>query len=478
MASLSNLRFSVRLNIILTALTILMVFVLTNKTYKVQTQRIRDDVDKYAMEQTQLICECLANSSVYNTSELSNYLSTKRFYKNGYAIITDKQGKIIAAPSSIDSSLESSLHSKISSLLGSDFAKNVISKKIDQSENLIYVHALDDTNWAVVTLLSKKEAYKEISKKQIIIIIVPLAIFIIFFSISFYFSKTITQPLNTTMKNAQLVSSGNLLHSEMKIGRDEIGELNDAMNKMILKLSEVVEGIKIGATQVHLASSEIATSSQMVADGASRQAATVEQLASTVEQIARQFHEAALISRKTGGIAQRTSTDLDKVASASAESLASIEQIAERIGVISEIAFQTNLLALNAAVEAARAGEHGRGFAVVAAEVRKLAERSKLAALEINEISQSTVGVTSEAGREMQELIPSLKRSTELIQEIVSSIIDLQSSIDQINSGVQQLNLVTQKNAAASEKMNSTAELLSEKSKTFSSLVDFFKTKN
>ncbi len=280
------------------------------------------------------------------------------------------------------------------------------------------------------------------------------------------------------MKNALLVSSGNLLHSDMKIGRDEIGELNDAMNKMILKLSEVVAEIKNGSTQVHLASSEIAASSQMVAAGASRQAVTVEQLASTVEQIARQFQEAALIARKTGGIAQRTSTDLDKVASASAESLASIEQIAERIGVISEIAFQTNLLALNAAVEAARAGEHGRGFAVVAAEVRKLAERSKLAALEINEISQTTVGVTSEAGREMQELIPSLKRSTELIQEIVSSIFDLQSSIDQINSGVQQLNLMTQKNAAASEQMNSTAELLSEKSKTFSSLVDFFKTKN
>jgi methyl-accepting chemotaxis protein len=134
-----------------------------------------------------------------------------------------------------------------------------------------------------------------------------------------------------------------------------------------------------------------------------------------------------------------------------------MKTIADRIGIIEEIARKTDLLALNAAVEAARAAEHGRGFAVVASEVRKLAERSATAAAEISELAHRGVGLAESAGGMLTRLLPDIRKTAELVQEVSAASREQSTGIEQSNKALQDLDRVTQQNAAAAEEMASTA---------------------
>jgi methyl-accepting chemotaxis protein len=155
--------------------------------------------------------------------------------------------------------------------------------------------------------------------------------------------------------------------------------------------------------------------------------------------------------------------------------VSAMKEIASRISIIEEIARQTNLLALNAAIEAARAGEHGRGFAVVASEVRKLAERSQVAAGEISKLSTISVDVAEKAGTMLARLVPDIQKTAELVQEISAASKEQTTGADQINSSIQQLNQVIQQNAGAGEEMSSTAEELSSQAEQLQSTISFFK---
>jgi methyl-accepting chemotaxis protein len=152
-----------------------------------------------------------------------------------------------------------------------------------------------------------------------------------------------------------------------------------------------------------------------------------------------------------------------------------MKQIAEKISIIEEIARQTNLLALNAAIEAARAGEHGKGFAVVASEVRKLAERSQAAAGEIGSLSASSVGIAEEAGQMLQKLVPDIRKTAELVQEISAASNEQNTGAQQVNKAIQQLDTVVQQNASAAEEMASTAEELSSQALKLQDTIAFFR---
>ena len=152
--------------------------------------------------------------------------------------------------------------------------------------------------------------------------------------------------------------------------------------------------------------------------------------------------------------------------------------IAQKINIVQEIARQTDLLALNAAVEAARAGEHGRGFAVVASEVRKLAERSQTAAAEIGTLSTGTMKVAREAGEMLDKLVPDIKKTADLVQEIGAACREQDIGADQMNQAIQQLDKVIQQNAAAAEKIASTSEELASQSEKLRSSIAFFHTRD
>jgi methyl-accepting chemotaxis protein len=181
-------------------------------------------------------------------------------------------------------------------------------------------------------------------------------------------------------------------------------------------------------------------------------------------------------AQQTEKIALKSAQDAQESGKAVSETVTAMKEIASRISIIKEIARQTNLLALNAAIEAARAGEHGRGFAVVASEVRKLAERSQVAAGEISQLSTISVEVAEKAGVMLARLVPDIQKTAELVQEISAASKEQTTGADQINSSIQQLNQVIQQNAGAAEEISSTAEELSSQAEQLQSAISFFKT--
>ena len=179
-------------------------------------------------------------------------------------------------------------------------------------------------------------------------------------------------------------------------------------------------------------------------------------------------------AKVTDGIASKSAKDAREGGNAVTQTVEAMKQIASRIGIIDDIAYQTNLLALNAAIEAARAGDHGKGFAVVAVEVRKLAERSQVAAQEIGTLAGNSVSMAERAGRLLEELVPSITRTADLVQEIASASREQSTGIDQINSAVTQVSKTTQTNAAASEELSATASSMSSRATQLQSMMNFF----
>ena len=172
--------------------------------------------------------------------------------------------------------------------------------------------------------------------------------------------------------------------------------------------------------------------------------------------------------------ASKTAVEATEGGGAVKNTVDAMKKIAQKIGIIDDIAYQTNLLALNAAIEAARAGEHGKGFAVVAAEVRKLAERSQVAAQEIGGLAGDSVGLAERAGHLLDEIVPSIRKTSDLVQEIASASQEQSSGVAQINNAMNQLNQTTQQNASASEELAATAEELGGQAEQLQQLMQFF----
>jgi methyl-accepting chemotaxis protein len=339
----------------------------------------------------------------------------------------------------------------------------------------------DDLLTALVErkVANAKEANEQItsiylsSRTQMIGLVIIAAV--LGFGIGMLVTRSITRPLNRAVSVADALAAGDLSVQVEVNSKDETGQLLNAMKNMAERLRSVMGDVRSAADSLSSASEEVSATSQSLSQAASEQAAGVEQTTASVEQMSASIAQNTESAKITDSIAGKAANDAVAGGRAVRDMVVAMKQIADKIGIIDDIAYQTNLLALNAAIEAARAGDHGKGFAVVAAEVRKLAERSQVAAQEIGGVAGSSVQLAEQAGRLLDDIVPNIQRTSDLVQEITAASQEQSTGAGQINIAMGQMNQITQQNASASEELAATSEEMNAQASQLLELIGFFR---
>jgi len=272
----------------------------------------------------------------------------------------------------------------------------------------------------------------------------------------------------------QEVAQGNLA-VQIDLKKGDKASLLASMKQMVDKLSSVTSEVSNGAMALAAASEEVSATAQSLSQAASQQAASVEETSASVEEMSASIGQNTDNARITDTMAAKAAGEAGQSGEAVRSTVAAMRDIAKRVMIIDDIAYQTNLLALNAAIEAARAGEHGKGFAVVAAEVRKLAERSQVAAQEIGDLAGGSVELAERAGTLLDAMVPAIQQTSHLVQEITAASVEQASGVGQINMAMGQISQTTQQNAAGAEELASTAEEMSGQAEELQQLIRFFR---
>ncbi|TEX49185.1 MAG: hypothetical protein CFR70_03935 [Rhodocyclaceae bacterium] len=284
----------------------------------------------------------------------------------------------------------------------------------------------------------------------------------------------VVSPIQDVQRVMGAMEQGDMTQTITKSYNGDFDTLKQAINNTIAKLSETVGQIITAADALSNASGQVSATAQSLSQSSSEQAASVEETTASLEQMTASVAQNTENAKVTDNMASKAAKEAGEGGEAVGKTVDAMKSIADKIGIIDDIAYQTNLLALNAAIEAARAGEHGKGFAVVAAEVRKLAERSQVAAQEIGELAGSSVKMAERAGHLLEEMVPSIQKTSDLVQEIASASQEQSSGVAQINNAMGQLNKATQQNASASEELAATAEELGGQAGQLQQLMEFF----
>ena len=339
--------------------------------------------------------------------------------------------------------------------------------------------SIQGLDWVILAEIDEEEAFRAVDSLRTAILITMVIAVAFILLIAILFVRSVMKQLGADPVEvrvlAEKIAEGDLtlvLGSEN--AKKRVG-VYAAMIAMQHKLIEVVQQIQGNSSQISSAAGQVSDTANSLSEAASEQAASVEQISASVEEMGASISQNSDNSQTTDSIASESAGAAREGGSAVKETVKAMSDIAEKITIIEDIAYQTNMLALNAAIEAARAGEHGKGFAVVAAEVRKLAERSQVAAAEISTLTSDSVKVAEKAGVLLEKMVPDISKTAELVQEITAASEEQSSGVGQINSAMQQLDKVTQQNAAGSEELAATAEEMQAQSENLQQVVGFFR---
>ncbi len=354
-----------------------------------------------------------------------------------------------------------------------------ILQRMEELGNTVIQQAQDAESAGVAQLVVARDQADTLVKEANMIIIGTIIIAVILgVMIALFLASLITKPIIKGVTFAQSLAEGDLTTTLDIDQKDEIGILADALKSMSRQFKEVVQGVRLNADGLASASHEISATAQTLSQSAMEQASSVEQTTSSVEQLNASVQQNVENAKVTNDMANSSARDAASGGEAVKRTVSAMKEIASKIGLIEDIAYKTNLLSLNAAIEAARAGEHGKGFTVVAAEVRKLAENSRVTALEINELATKSVSIAEEAGKSLEDVVPNIQKTADLVEEITASSEEQAQGISQINDAMSQLDQATQQNASSSEELAATAEEMSGQAEQLQQAVAFFKVDN
>lgn len=300
---------------------------------------------------------------------------------------------------------------------------------------------------------------------------------ILLYVLVFLVATRIVKPINMSVDFAHQIAEGNLDATIDLKSKDEMGELARSLQEMVSNLKRIILDVIRSSKEINQSGNELSASSNELSTGAANQAASSEEISSSMEEMVATIQQNNHNAQQTAAISQRAAKGIKEGFESAKVAVNAMNEIAEKIVIIKDIAAQTNILALNAAVEAARAGEHGRGFSVVATEVKKLAERSQKAAIEIIELTQHGVEISNLSGEQLERIIPDIEKTAMLVQEITASSLEQQTGAEQVNRAIQELNEVTQRNSEASHHFTNSAERLTALSDKLREVVSFFKYK-
>ncbi len=327
-----------------------------------------------------------------------------------------------------------------------------------------------------LSLVSRGEIAKAAGARvaRTFILLALVSLLVTGFAVYWIIHHWVSRPIQNLAVLANAVARGDLTQAPQRIHDDEIGELAKAFSKMVDGLRGMTWRVKVAAEDMVGASSQVSASAQQLSRGTSEQAASVQETTSSLQQMSASITQNADHSRQMEQMANQGAYEMAQCSQVVIESVHAMKSISEKISIIEEIAYQTNLLALNAAIEAARAGEQGKGFAVVAAEVRKLAERSQIAAQEIDTLAAHSVGTAERAGEALKALSPSIRKTAELVQEVATTSREQAAAVAQVNCAMDQVDQVTQANASAAEQLSATAEQVASQAAQLEEIISRF----
>lgn len=396
---------------------------------------------------------------------LTEIINAVRIGKSGYLVLIEADGKILAHPVRKELIAKNIADLKVPELVAAMQSGDAIFHyRFNGVEKVGRLITASRGGWKIVGVIDRAEIFESSHTLMRNVLLIGFGLMGLAVLAAYVIAARISGSIGSVIDVLHKTAEGDFtcrIDPSHEQNRDEMGLLARSFNLFICRMNETLARILSASQQVADGAGQIAQTAQSLSQGAVQQAGNVEEVSSNVEQIAASIAQNANNAAQTEAISNQAAQDAQAGGLAVTETVGAMRNITGKIVIVEEIARQTNLLALNAAIEAARAGEAGKGFAVVAVEIRKLAERSQKAAGEISGLSGRSVQVAEDAGKLLQQIVPGIRQTSDLVQEISASSRDQRNGAEQVASVINELSGVIQQNAAASERLTGMANALS-----------------